>query len=255
MKNLPTQSLLDLYYPESRFGGFTAIDGTIAFYVRVNALIDDNDVVLDAGCGRGGAHFQDTVAYRRRLRNIKGRCRKIIGIDIDAEAMLNPTIDEFHLINANGTRWPVDNDSVDVILADYVLEHVSDIGSFFGECQRVLKSGGTLCIRTTNRLSYVGLMARLIPNSRHASVLRKVQGRREERDVFPTLYRANTPSAIRRTLSHFRFEHTVYTHEAEPGYLNFSKVLYSIAVVLHKLIPNRYRSTIFAFARKLPGGT
>src|SRR5438093_943558 len=42
-----------LYYPESRFGGFTGVDGTLAFYIRVNSLIDSSSVVLDVGCGRG----------------------------------------------------------------------------------------------------------------------------------------------------------------------------------------------------------
>lgn len=41
------------FYPEARFGGFTDIDGTIAFFNRVNSLIETSSVVLDVGCGRG----------------------------------------------------------------------------------------------------------------------------------------------------------------------------------------------------------
>ena len=31
------------FYPQIRFGGFTHADGTIAFYVRVNALLKGTD--------------------------------------------------------------------------------------------------------------------------------------------------------------------------------------------------------------------
>lgn len=41
------------FYPEARFGGFTDIDGTIAFFNRVNSLIETSSVVLDVGCERG----------------------------------------------------------------------------------------------------------------------------------------------------------------------------------------------------------
>jgi len=30
---------IDKHYPESRFGGFSDIDGTVTFYSRVNALL------------------------------------------------------------------------------------------------------------------------------------------------------------------------------------------------------------------------
>lgn len=43
--------LLVRFYPEARFGGFSDIDGTMAFYLRVNALLGCDSVVLDFGCG------------------------------------------------------------------------------------------------------------------------------------------------------------------------------------------------------------
>ena len=52
---------LNIHYPESLFGGFTDVDGTITFFTRVNALIDSSSVVLDVGCGRG-VYGEDTVA-------------------------------------------------------------------------------------------------------------------------------------------------------------------------------------------------
>ena len=44
-----TGPLIQRFYPESRFGGFTDIDGTVAFYSRVNALVKPLYVVVDFG--------------------------------------------------------------------------------------------------------------------------------------------------------------------------------------------------------------
>src|ERR671938_1005936 len=102
-----------IYYPESKFGGFTGIDGTVAFYVRVNSLVNTSSIVLDIGCGRG-AYAEDQVSVRRELRIFKGKCRKVIGIDLDQNAKENPFLDEFRLIESQ--QWPIEDESVDVCI-------------------------------------------------------------------------------------------------------------------------------------------
>jgi hypothetical protein len=37
-ESLPSDSLLQRFYPESAFGGVYDVDGTVAFYLRVNSL-------------------------------------------------------------------------------------------------------------------------------------------------------------------------------------------------------------------------
>jgi hypothetical protein len=83
------------YYPESRWGGFTDIDGTIAFYIRVAALSRPSSVLLDFGCG-WGAYKEDVVPMRRQLRIFKGKVHKVIGLDVDRVSESNPFLDEFH---------------------------------------------------------------------------------------------------------------------------------------------------------------
>src|SRR5947208_7733071 len=96
--------LQNIFYPESQFGGFTDIDGTIAFYTRVNALLKPSYVVVDIGCGRGG-YFDDPADMRRKLRILKGKTQKVIGIDVDEAARDNPFIDEFRRLESDA--WPV----------------------------------------------------------------------------------------------------------------------------------------------------
>ncbi len=235
------------YYPESKFGGFTDIDGTITFYIRVNSLINNSSVVLDVGCGRGG-YAEDTISFRKGLRIFNGKCKNVIGIDVDKNASENPFLDDFRLIKGN--NWPLEDEYVDVCICDNVLEHVENPAFFFSECQRVIKEGGYLCIRTPNAVSYVGLLSKLLPNRIHAVILNKVQSKRKEEDIFPALYICNTKRKIRNLLNEYGFDHCVYQYEAEPSYLSFSRFFYFLGVMHQKLAPAIFKLAIFAFGRK-----
>ncbi|HEX2980609.1 MAG TPA: class I SAM-dependent methyltransferase [Anaerolineaceae bacterium] len=235
------------YYPESRFGGFSDIDGTLIFYTRVHALCSPQAVVIDYGCGRG-AYGEDPIPTRRDLRIFKGKATKVIGLDVDAAGEDNPYLDEFHRLA--GSVWPLPDGCADLCVCDNVLEHLLDPAAFFAEAGRVLKPGGYLCIRTPNKWSYVALAARLVPSPRHADVLEKVKDQVKRQDVFPTLYRCNTIPAIRRALREHHFVGVVYGYEAEPGYLSFSRLAYALGVLHQRLAPRIFKPAIFAFAQK-----
>jgi len=59
---------------------------------------------------------------------LKGKVAKVIGLDVDTAARVNPTLDDFRLLQ--GDRWPVDDDTIDLILCDQVLEHVEQPPGF-----------------------------------------------------------------------------------------------------------------------------
>lgn len=234
------------FYPETRFGGFTDIDGTIAFYNRINSLVDPSFTVLDVGCGRG-ACAKDPIPFRRKLRILRGKVSKVIGIDVDQGAKNNPFLDEFHLIDK--PEWPIDGDSIDLILCDHVLEHLDKPDQFFSEARRTLKPAGFLCIRTPNRWSYIGIAARLVPNRYHSNVTSVVQEGREQADVFPTLYKCNSIQKIREMMKRSGFQSVVYGYEAEPSYLSLSKTAYWLGVLHQKFAPRFLKPVIFAFGR------
>lgn len=244
------------FYPESAITGYTFIDGTIAFYNSVHALVDEKgaaDVtLLDLGCGRGFfAHELHSKAdhYRLGLRNFKGKVKKVIGMDVNPIAETNPTIDEFVFIEPD-QKWNLPGECVDVILCDFVVEHVNDVDLFFSEVHRILKPGGWICIRTTNKNGYVGITARVIPNFMHAKVLGKVQDERKEEDVFPTTFKCNTPKKLDRKLKAFGMHSYVIPYEGEPMYLSFSKLAYRLGVIFQKLAPRGLKNTLFAFGQK-----
>jgi ubiquinone/menaquinone biosynthesis C-methylase UbiE len=241
--------VIDRVHPETAFGEFTRFDGTIAFFNRVQALLKPNMQVVDMGCGRG-AYQSDPSEYRRRIRMLGGDGRRVIGLDIDPAASVHPFIDEFRLIT-DVKRWPLDDSSADMLVADFVLEHVAEPELFFAEVRRVLKPGGFCCFRTPNKWFYVSVLARLIPNRHHAKAVGMVQDNRESQDVFPTYYRCNTRPTLTRLMEGHRLSPVVYLIEPEPGYLQFSSLVYNIGAVVHRLLPPKLRSTVLAFGQKL----
>jgi len=236
----------ELFYPEARFGGFTDIDGTIAFFNRINSLLDPSFTVLDVGCGRG-AYRNDPIPLRRKLRILKGKVSKVVGIDVDDTAHANPFIDEFRLIQE--VSWPIENDSVDLIVCDHVLEHIDSPDRFYSEAHRTLKHGGYFCIRTPNRWSYIAIAATLIPNKYHSKVTSVVQEGRKEADVFPTVYKCNSIRRIKNMMKKHGFVCVVYGYEAEPSYLSFSKSAYWLGVLHQRFAPRFLKPVIFAFGK------
>jgi len=244
-----SRQLQERHYPESRFGGFTDCDGTVAFYSRVRALVPAEGTVLDVGCGPGN-HSEDAVEFRRHLRDFRCNAREVIGIDVDSLGQSNPTIDRFVLVE-EGSAWPLEANSVDLAVADCMLEHVRDPDHFLGECARLIRPGGYLCIRTPYIFSYFGLASLLIPSSARGAVIRRVQTNRKAEDVYPAYYHCNTTRKLRRALSAHGFDACVYGYEAEPSYLSFSSLAYALGVVHQHLAPSFLRVALFAFAARV----
>lgn len=239
------------FFPESQFGGFTRLDTAVAFFSRVNALIKPGDTVLDVGCGRG-AYGEDQIEYRRDLRILKGKVKNVIGIDVEDAGANNPYIDEFFKLDADA--WPIESSSIDLIVCDFVMEHLEDPDYFFKEANRVLRIGGYLCIRTPNKWSYVAIIANVVPNRLHSKVINKVQLNRKVQDVFPTHYRCNTKRTMLRKMSTAGFLCAVQRHEPDPRYFNFSKTLYFIAVLVAKITPSMFKTSLFGFGKKTGSG-
>ncbi len=238
-------------YPESRVGGFSRADGGVEFYQRVAALLRPEMIVLDFGAGRG-SFLDDRSTYRRDLARMQGRVASVIGVDVDDAVLRNPSLDEAYVVKADGTL-PLADESVDLVVSSFVFEHLGDPGKAAGELERVLRPGGWVCARTPNKWGYIGVGARLVPNSLHVRMLRRLQPGKNAEDTFPTAYRLNAPSALRKYFPGNRFAHFIYTQDSEPAYFGGSKVAWRTMQVLFRLTPPALGATLFIFLQKRPG--
>lgn len=119
----------------------------------------------------------------------------------------------------------------------------------FAEFRRVLRNDGYVCIRTSNRWSYIAIAARLIPNRHHAKVTSTVQQGRKEEDVFPTVYRCNSKRQLKKMMQRNGFDAVVYGFESEPSYLSFSTIAYFFGVLHQRFAPQLIRPSLMAFGK------
>lgn len=241
--------VLQRFFPEVSAGGYSRRDGTVEFFARVNALLRPESVVLDLGAGRGRGAIDDAVDYRRQLRVLRGKCQRVIGIDIDPAVRDNPGLDEAHVIGPNGPL-PLDAASVDLVVSDMTFEHIDQPEHTAAELTRVLRPGGWICARTPNRWGYIGIGANLIPNRWHVTLLKHLQPARKEIDVFPTTYKLNTKRALRRYFPSHGYEHFSYGHTPEPAYFSDVYLAWALVLLLDRITPEAYAPFWFIFLRK-----
>jgi SAM-dependent methyltransferase len=180
--------------------------------------------LLDFGAGRGGV-------AEHRFRELVARAS---GVDVDEAVLQNQFVDEARVMSPS-SPIPYDDNSFDVVVSANVLEHVQDPDAVFAEIHRVLKPGGFFVFQTPNRRHYVPTIARLTPHSVHLWV--NSQRGVDDRDTFPTVYRANTPATIRRLAKRHSFAvDRLDTVEGRPEYLRHFGLLYSIGVVYERTV-------------------
>jgi ubiquinone/menaquinone biosynthesis C-methylase UbiE len=236
-------------YPEVGAGGYTRMDGSVEFYSRIQALLRPDMRVLDFGAGRAEWFEDDHCEYRRNVRQIRGKVRELVACDVDDAVLTNRTADRTLVISAEDSL-PFGDEYFNMIVADYVFEHIREPQSVSRELTRVLAPGGWMCARTPNSLGYVAAISRLVANRFHAPLLGLVQPTRKSIDVFPTVYRLNTLSAIKRHFDPALFDNFTYRYDAEPSYFFGSGALLNVLRFVQWLLPPMFASQLFIFLRK-----
>lgn len=235
-------------YPEYPAFGFVKDQHRFVFFSYVSALIRPEMTVVDLGAGRDKWSEVES-GYLRSLTRLKGRVAKLIGLDVDPAVLENPSVDEA-LVFAPGTAYPLPDASVDLITSWATLEHIAEPEPAVREIERILKPGGWFCAWTPNKWGYVGLGARLLPNSLHAKFLKGLQAERQEVDVFPTTYRMNTMGDLKRLFPTDRFEHFSFAHNGPPAYHGGRVWLARLWQAYGWLMPARLGSNLHIFIRK-----
>lgn len=228
--------------------GFSHVDGTIAFFTQVSAVLRPDDVVLDFGAGRGEHIVDDSNQYRSALATLRGRCARVEGCDVDEAVLQNPYVDHAEVIEP-GRRLPYSDEQFDIVFTRYVFEHVDDPLFVAGELLRVLKPGGLLAAVTPNKYGYIAIGARLMPNRLHVRMLTAIQPWRKGEDVFPTRYRMNTTASLKRAFGEGA-EVLVTYWSPEPAYHFGNRFIYAVIKWMNKHLPSRLQPTLHVYIRK-----
>jgi ubiquinone/menaquinone biosynthesis C-methylase UbiE len=180
-------------------------------------------ILLEVGAGAG----------RITQLNFKGMVSTVYGIDPDPRILVNPCLD--HAVVGYGESMPFNNEQFDVIICNNVLEHLVDPVSFFREVNRVLKPEGVFITKTPNKHHYMPLIARLTPISFH-KWYNRLRGR-EERDTFPTVYKANSlrSQTLMAQAAGFGAPHVLF-YEGRPEYLRLNVATYCCGIIYERVI-------------------
>ena len=216
LNSLRAEQLIERYYP-------SATHPYRIFERRVRSHLTLSSVFLDAGCGR-------TAERLRRFLPLV-QC----GIGIDLVDFQNAS-HGLPIVKANLENIPLATGSMDLVMSVSVMEHLQNPLAVYGEIQRVLKPGGRLLFLTPNLWDYGSLAAQLIPSRFHPFLVAHVEGRKEE-DTFPTYFRSNTLSTVRRLAqtSGFLVEHHEYLSQY-PNYFLFSRALFYLGMAYERTV-------------------
>lgn len=237
-------------HPEIAAGGYPHGDGTVEFYQRVMAVLPEGATILDLGAGRGLQFEANGGAWKHWLVRLGKKYSRRIGVDVDTAVKANPELDQAEIIE-QGEPLPFPNQTFDLILCDWVVEHIADPESFVAEVQRVLKIDGWFCARTPNRWSYFAVGARILSARMEARILRVLAPRRHAEDVFPKFYRLNTLSDIAKQFKPGHWINASYTHNIIPGYHANMRWLSHLISFYQWLTPRSLGTIILIFARRI----
>jgi SAM-dependent methyltransferase len=182
--------------------------------------------VLHAGCGWDRSKIAGTLRDKADAF--------VFGIDLDFEAVKR---NKNSSAVANLENVPAPDSAFDIVIMEYVIEHLENPGRVFAELGRTLAAGGVIIFLTPSAFSYKALVARLTPQRFHEFVGRRRYGFGAEQDMYPTVYRANSKRSLQRALHAAGLElEAIVAKSNGPTWFVGTPVAFGVAAWYHKLI-------------------
>jgi SAM-dependent methyltransferase len=143
------------------------------------------------------------------------RAARLVGCDLHGGHLaMNIYLTERVSCPAHDTR--LDAGSFDIISANMLLEHLDNPLPVFKEVRRLLAPRGVFVFVTPNRSHPIVSLARLTLHSSWRRTLSHIVERRNSDYIFPTFYRANTVSDLRRLLDQAELQGDVIPFLSHP---------------------------------------
>ena len=209
------QEIFARWYPGFRNAGEQYQD-------MIADLMTSETVLLDLGCGR-------TSLAAEQIR----RAKRSVGVDLSlADLQHNQTVT--HTVLADGEALPFADNTFDLIVSQWAVEHFERPEPVFAQIARILRPGGSCVFFTTNANSYIPLLSRLLSGRSQSGLIARLL-QRPEHESFPTFYRANSAVQISKLCQPSGLRPTTTTYVGNPFYLAFSPLLFYCALIFEKI--------------------
>lgn len=108
--------------------------------------------LLDIGCWDG----KKTLLWAKAMN-----AQKMIGLEVvnSAAKEAKKRKIETHTIDIDKDKWPIKDNTIDCVISNLVIEHLTDVDKFIKESYRVLKKGGYTIVSTNNLASWHNIIS------------------------------------------------------------------------------------------------
>jgi len=191
------RALEERYFPGMQDVIFCPFAKELDARLNASAALGEPVRILDLGSGAGtwvlvggGGNAMASVD-----RTVAGISALVIGVDAAI-----PKVDGVApwgmgaFLQGQADELPLATDSVNMVLAYNVVEHLQRPGDVLAEVARVLRPGGWLCLKTPAANTPLFALSRALPTCWHRRLKATLDTPKE--DVFPTYYCANTTRAL-----------------------------------------------------------
>lgn len=200
---------------------------TEVFAGHVRERLQPHSRLLDVGCGRGGL-----------VEQLAHTPARMAGVDPDLSSLREHRLITLPRAVALSNQLPFVAGSFDIVLAGWLLEHLTDPAASFAAISRVLRPGGAFVFITPNGrhpLGRINLLAGQLGRAQ-GRIVDRLYGRAED-DTFPTAYRANTPQSLIRLAAGAGFSVETIDLITDPSYLAFNEPLFRVMSVIDGRLP------------------
>jgi len=185
--------------------------------------IKKSNVLLDAGCGKKGI-----------MNKYKGRLKYSVGIDLSLLAIkMNDSLDSY--VQGSLDRLPFRDETFDIIISQWAVEHIEYPVVCFREFYRVLKKGGGIIIVTNSIYNPLMFFSSIFPDKIRDAIKKRLLPHEIEEETFPTYYNCNTLEKNEKVLCGIGFKKVFESYVGDASFFLFSRLIFPMLLIYEKI--------------------
>jgi len=201
-------------------------DSLVIYRNVIDRATNPDTRILDVGCGHG-----------EFMKSVFDKTPHTYGVDPDRDALDKNTLIKNKVVGVV-EELPFESGYFDIVVSEWVLEHLQNPDNAFREIYRVLKPGGKVVFLTPNVWNYNVWLIRAIPNRFHDYLTKKLYDR-QEGDTYPVHYKINSTKKIADTLEPIGFKKSQVILNGDPSYISFNRPSFAFARGLENILDSK----------------